>query len=41
MVAIDASAITARAIATTRVARKSPNAWAPNPTAMTGTVRPT
>jgi hypothetical protein len=41
MVAIDASAIAARAMATARVARKSPNACAPNPTAITGTVSPT
>jgi hypothetical protein len=41
MTAADATAITASAIATARVARKSPNAWAPNPTAITGPVRPT
>jgi 3-hydroxyisobutyrate dehydrogenase len=41
MLTIDPSAMTARAIAQPRVARKSPNACAPNPTATTGTVRPT
>ena len=41
MTAIEASAIVARAIAQPRTARKSPNACEPNPTAMTGTVRPT
>jgi hypothetical protein len=41
MMAIDASAIAARPMAQSRVARKSPNAWEPYPTAMTGTVRPT